>query len=72
MKDPELFLAQEHIRQLVELSHRESLLIADRPSRPALRDIALLRLGNALINLGLRLRSASLMAQPADISQECA
>jgi len=72
VKDPELFFAQEYNRQLVELSHQESQLNIVRHTRPTLRDIALLRLGNTLIYLGQRLRNASLIAQPVDLSQECA
>ena len=56
----------------VELSRQESLLNAARPIHPTLRDVALLRLGNALIYLGQRLRNASVINQPADLSQECA
>jgi len=72
VKDPELFFAQEYNRRLVELSRQESLLNAALPIHPTLRDVALLRLGNALIFLGQRLRNARVINQPVDLSQECA
>jgi hypothetical protein len=71
VKDFDLFLAQEHHRRLMEIAHRQGLLDSLPPARPTLRNYALLRMGNVLVSLGQKLRSASLITPPTDLSQDC-
>ena len=73
MKENDLYLAQQHQRQMLDIADRSRLARATKGAgRLNLWDYALLHTGEALISLGEKLRSASDYTKPVDLSQECA
>lgn len=62
-------LAHEYHSRLIDVTRNEQQLKADRPTWS---DHLLLYLGNTLINFGQRIKDSSAIAQPVDLTQECA
>lgn len=61
--------AHEYHSRLIDTTRVERQLKADRPTWS---DHLLLYLGNTLINFGQRMKDSSAIAQPVDLTQECA
>jgi hypothetical protein len=61
--------AHEYHSRLIEATRVER---QTKAGRPKWSDQLLLQLGNFMISFGQRLKDSSAIAQPADLTQECA